>query len=303
MARIRTIKPEFWTSEQVVGCSTNARLLFVGLLNFCDDSGIHPASTKRLKMEVFPGDDFSDNEIRAMVDDLIAAGLLEEYEIADACFWRVLGFTRHQKIDQPTYRFPLPNGSIPEGPSRRRSENVRRTPNERSASVRTRKGMESKGMESKGDNGVGGESSTGSKARPRDAEEWVAYGLTHAKDKGKPTTRERLEESHDHYEANGWRQNSGKSIRDWKAACRGAVARHAKWSSQTAADDWPHVRDTIKGNYSADVGDTGAIERKLNPEQFRAAKVVGLMNIVSATEYDDRKLSAEFTAALSKGMS
>ena len=42
MARIRTIKPEFWTSEQVVDCSPTARLLFIGLWNFCDDGGVHP---------------------------------------------------------------------------------------------------------------------------------------------------------------------------------------------------------------------------------------------------------------------
>lgn len=34
MARIRTIKPEFWTSEQVMGCAPLARLLFIGLWNF-----------------------------------------------------------------------------------------------------------------------------------------------------------------------------------------------------------------------------------------------------------------------------
>ena len=31
MARIRSIKPEFWVSEQVAECSTSARLTFVGL--------------------------------------------------------------------------------------------------------------------------------------------------------------------------------------------------------------------------------------------------------------------------------
>jgi hypothetical protein len=57
-SRMRTVKPEFWTSEQVVECSPNARLLFIGLWNFCDDSGIHPAATKRLKRDVFPADNF-----------------------------------------------------------------------------------------------------------------------------------------------------------------------------------------------------------------------------------------------------
>ena len=48
MARIRTVKPEFWTSEQVAECTPIARLAFIGIWNFCDDNGIHPASIKRL---------------------------------------------------------------------------------------------------------------------------------------------------------------------------------------------------------------------------------------------------------------
>ena len=56
MSRIRTVKPEFWTSEQIIACSPIARLLFIGLWNFCDDNGVHPASYIRLKAEVFPPD-------------------------------------------------------------------------------------------------------------------------------------------------------------------------------------------------------------------------------------------------------
>ncbi len=44
MARIRSIKTEFWTAEQVMECSPIARLLFIGMWNFCDDGGNHPAT-------------------------------------------------------------------------------------------------------------------------------------------------------------------------------------------------------------------------------------------------------------------
>lgn len=60
MARIRTIKPEFWTSEQVMNCSRDARLLFIGLWNFCDDYGRHPANSKQLKALIFPDDNLSE---------------------------------------------------------------------------------------------------------------------------------------------------------------------------------------------------------------------------------------------------
>lgn len=165
MARIRTIKPEFWTSEQVVECSPNARLLFIGMLNFCDDSGIHPANARRVQMEVFPCGTFSKADVAAMIEELIEHQLVEEYEVDGALYWRATGFTKHQKVDQPTFKHPLPDGNLPQTKRRRRSEppapnkeqcspnneqgspNVHRTNEERSEGVHPRKGKECKGKE------------------------------------------------------------------------------------------------------------------------------------------------------------
>jgi hypothetical protein len=110
MARIRTIKPEFWTSEQIVECSLPARLLFIGLWNFCDDGGIHPASVRRLKMEVFPADDFTASELSCLINELLENGLLRLYEVSGMPYWIVTGW-KHQKIDKPTYKHPNPEES------------------------------------------------------------------------------------------------------------------------------------------------------------------------------------------------
>ena len=153
MARIRSLKPEFWTSEQIAECSPHARLLFIGMWTFADDAGIHKASLKRLKMEVFPSDDFDTQTIGTLVDELIKAGLVEQYEVDANTYWRVTGWTKHQRIDQPTYRHPLPGGSAPAAAQRRspnkNSSNVRRTLDERS----TREGSGEDGSESKSPNG------------------------------------------------------------------------------------------------------------------------------------------------------
>ena len=109
MARLRTIKSEFWTSEQIVNCSRDARLLFIGLWNFSDDAGIHPASSLRLKMEVFPNDKCSDDEIRKWISELITNELMYEYEAEGKHYWQVSGWHRHQRIDRPTYRYPAHN--------------------------------------------------------------------------------------------------------------------------------------------------------------------------------------------------
>lgn len=111
MARIRTIKPEFWTSEQVVECSPIARLLFIGMWNFCDDSGNHPASFKTLKMEAFPGDEISLAQIECYTEELLRHGLLIKYDGGNHReYWHVTGW-HHQKVDRPNPKHPPFNSS------------------------------------------------------------------------------------------------------------------------------------------------------------------------------------------------
>ncbi|MGM9454748.1 hypothetical protein ACTAZI_15600 [Legionella bozemanae] len=112
MSRIRTIKPELWTSEQVSSCSLQARLLFIGMWNFCDDNGVHHASCKRLKMEVFPGDNFTEKNISDWIKELIQNRLVMEYEKEGKSYWIVTGWKKHQRIERPTYRYPLPKTEL-----------------------------------------------------------------------------------------------------------------------------------------------------------------------------------------------
>lgn len=138
MARIRTVKPEFWTSEQIAECSPSTRLLFIGMWTFCDDHGIHPASLKTIKMEVFPSDDIPTDEIACMIRELESNGLIRTYTVDNKDYWLVLGW-KHQKIDKPTYRHPLPEDS-----SKPRRQLAESSPTESSL-------VESNGVESKGE--------------------------------------------------------------------------------------------------------------------------------------------------------
>lgn len=109
MARIRTIKPEFWTSGQVLECSTNARLLFIGLWNFCDDAGRHADKPKQVKAEVFPADDFTNADVVAMLDELERSGLIRRYAVDGEGYFLVTGW-HHQRIDKaqsPKYPGPI----------------------------------------------------------------------------------------------------------------------------------------------------------------------------------------------------
>lgn len=105
MARIRSIKPEFCSSEQLADCSPTARLLFVLMWLFCDDAGTHPASARALKMQCFPGDDFTAEQVIGWMAELIRAGLVVEFEASGKRYWNVTGW-KHQKIDKPSYKYP-----------------------------------------------------------------------------------------------------------------------------------------------------------------------------------------------------
>lgn len=108
MARIRSIKPEFWSSEQVMECSTNARLLFIGLWNFCDDAGRHPLAPKQIKALVFPADDISVDAVRSLLDELSANDLIRLYAVDGKEYFYVTGW-QHQKIDRPqSPKYPGP---------------------------------------------------------------------------------------------------------------------------------------------------------------------------------------------------
>ena len=137
MARIRTIKPEFFTSEQLAECSPNARLLFIGMWCFCDDQGVHPASAARLKMEVYPGDDFTKDQVADMAAELVRHGLLHEYEAEGEKYWLVTGW-KHQKIDKPSKKYPLPVAEDSPNPPRMVDDDS---------------GTEGKGREGKGEEG------------------------------------------------------------------------------------------------------------------------------------------------------
>lgn len=100
MARIRTVKPEFWTSEQVMECSTNARLMFIGMWNFCDDAGRMKVSARTVKAQIFPADELTLDVIRGMFGELSTNGLIDIYTIDGVEYLQITGW-HHQKIDHP----------------------------------------------------------------------------------------------------------------------------------------------------------------------------------------------------------
>ncbi|NIE73021.1 hypothetical protein F3J45_00885 [Pantoea sp. Ap-967] len=111
MARIRTIKPEFWSSEQVMSCRPMARLLFIGLWNFCDDGGNHPLAARTIKALVFPGDDITTEEVSALLGELEGAELMRSYWVGGKNYLHISGW-KHQKIEKKNFKYPAPPAEI-----------------------------------------------------------------------------------------------------------------------------------------------------------------------------------------------
>ena len=54
MARIRTIKPEFWRHEDLSALPADTHMLAAALLNYADDEGYFNANPKLVEAECFP---------------------------------------------------------------------------------------------------------------------------------------------------------------------------------------------------------------------------------------------------------
>ncbi len=92
MPRARNIKPGFFKNEYLAELLPEARLLFIGLWTLADREGRLEDRPKRIKMEIFPADDFSVNDL---LDSLHKAGFIMRYN-ADKEYIQINNFVKHQ---------------------------------------------------------------------------------------------------------------------------------------------------------------------------------------------------------------
>jgi hypothetical protein len=93
MQRIRTIKPEFFVSDDVVPLTFGARLLFIGLWTCADREGRLEDQPGLLKRQLFPDQPV---DIAALLAELDDRGVIQRYERdAKRCIW-IINFKKHQ---------------------------------------------------------------------------------------------------------------------------------------------------------------------------------------------------------------
>jgi hypothetical protein len=110
VARIRTIKPEFFTSLTLAKVSLGARLTFVGLWTYCDDAGRGRDEPRLLKAAIWP---LEDGIPASVVDEHLAElaenGLVQRYEAEGQHYLAIRNWVEHQRIDHPKEsKFPPP---------------------------------------------------------------------------------------------------------------------------------------------------------------------------------------------------
>lgn len=108
MARNRIQTKYFWKDARVAACQPLARLLLIGMKNFCDDQGVHPVDPKKLRDQVFPHDDFRISEVEAWLEELIANGLVTIFEANNRRYWYVANWDEEQKVNRPSRKYPAP---------------------------------------------------------------------------------------------------------------------------------------------------------------------------------------------------
>lgn len=178
MARIRTIKPDFWTDPVMVQLPPLARLFYVGTWNFamCDQGHLED-DPFRLKLQILPAEMC---DVAELINILVDAGRLDRLEVDGKSYLHVKRLADHQKVDgRWTPRCPVcktqTSPKLPETPAS--SDETHRD------SPELTEPHPSKGKEGKGKEGNSSAPATPSRATDdRFAEFWSHYPKK--KDKG-----------------------------------------------------------------------------------------------------------------------
>jgi hypothetical protein len=112
MARIRTIKPEFWTDEKLSPCDPLTRLVFLGLVSLADDAGRIVDNLRYIDAQLFMNTSDSAHEPLMRLSGMgrIVRGLTASGQP----IIQIANWNRHQKIQHPNLKGALPEIVTPQ---------------------------------------------------------------------------------------------------------------------------------------------------------------------------------------------
>ncbi|QCR53221.1 hypothetical protein C1N80_06250 [Brachybacterium sp. SGAir0954] len=110
--RIRSIRPEFWSSEDIAAMDWTTRLVFIGLWSYVDDNGVGRDVEKLIVADLFPLEDDPRDTLATVSRSLARlseGGQITRYTLEGRPYLHITAWTKHQRIDKAAKsRYPLP---------------------------------------------------------------------------------------------------------------------------------------------------------------------------------------------------
>lgn len=173
MARIRTIKPDFFRHEglqdlEAANPGKYPMLVFAGLWGHCDKAGRFEWRPRMLKLDILP---FLNFDMTDTLDLLVASGFIRRYSAGGGEYGVIPSFGEHQRINgkesQEPEKYPEPPETSGEAPAQR--------PRSTGEAIETT-GREGKGRERNGDmSGSSPDAASRNRELRRQAGEIIAF--------------------------------------------------------------------------------------------------------------------------------
>lgn len=119
MARIRTIKPEFFRHEKLQDLENefpghHLMLVFIGLWTLCDNQGVFDYRPRYIRLDILP---FIDFDIQESLDLLEGHGFFRRFESEGAIYGHIPSLVKHQRFSgkesgEDGARFPAPTSYL-----------------------------------------------------------------------------------------------------------------------------------------------------------------------------------------------
>jgi len=264
--RIRTIKPEFWSNEDLGLLDDFTQLLALGLLNYADDEGYFNANPKLIASAIFPLRDVS-GIIPVAVTKLSNLGYLRLFDgEGGRLYGLIVNFKKHQVINKA-------KSSKIKGLCKQQSAELHfpvALPDEYRQEQGTGNREQGTGNREQGtgnrDMGAGKPAQRATKSaspsRPSDLDEALDFFAEQGAGADQAAT------FFDHFTANGWKQGGKAVIRDWRAAARNWIRRSGTASRGAAAG--------LSGGNTGRKNNFGAAGGAARTEEFIKLPIVGI---------------------------
>lgn len=129
MARARSLKPGYFTNEELADCGVHAHLLFAGLWTVADRAGRFDDRPRRLKVQLMP---FYEVNVDELLNTLESAGFINRYTVDGEKYIQIINFDKHQNPHVKEQPSTIPEPVLPStstGKSRKsRNKHESKTP-------------------------------------------------------------------------------------------------------------------------------------------------------------------------------